>query len=271
MAELDEHVLEELYTWIDEVPLSRPKRELKRDFSDGVLVAEVVKHFHPNLVELHNYSSALAVNKKIINWHILNRKVFKRMGFEVNEDVIKNIVNCQPFAVEQLLLLLRRKIEQLSERRAKSDDPEVDQDELAYRQDPSLRRAVSNQLNSQRAKAPGAGANKSSGSIIGGRVVAPGGMKVSQKDTDGIHKQGDILIRQLLAEKDEQLNAKDETIEILQAKIGRLEQLLKLKDIRIEDLQARLTERITEMDQRMTAATMPPAQPPAPVPRSTIK
>src|SRR6218665_2094391 len=49
------------------------------------------------------------------------------MGFEVNEDVIKNIVNCQPFAVEQLLLLLRRKIEQLSERRAKSDDPEVDQ------------------------------------------------------------------------------------------------------------------------------------------------
>lgn len=65
-----------------------------------------------------------------------------------------------------------------------------------------------------RAKAPGAGANKSSGSIIGGRVVAPGGMKVSQKDTDGIHKQGDILIRQLLAEKDEQLNAKDETIEV---------------------------------------------------------
>lgn len=35
MAELDEHVLEELYTWIDEIPLSRPKRELKRDFSDG--------------------------------------------------------------------------------------------------------------------------------------------------------------------------------------------------------------------------------------------
>lgn len=49
------------------------------------------------------------------------------MGFEVNEDVIKNVVNCQPFAVEQLLLLLRRKIQQMSGRRAKSDDPEVDQ------------------------------------------------------------------------------------------------------------------------------------------------
>lgn len=27
--------LQELYTWIDEVPLSRPKRNITRDFSDG--------------------------------------------------------------------------------------------------------------------------------------------------------------------------------------------------------------------------------------------
>lgn len=266
MAELDEHVLEELYTWIDEIPLSRPKRELKRDFSDGVLVAEVVKHFHPNLVELHNYSSALAVNKKLINWHILNRKVFKRMGFEVNEDVIKNVVNCQPFAVEQLLLLLRRKIQQMSGRRAKSDDPEVDQDERAYGQEASLRRAVSNQLNSQRVKAPGA--NKSSGSIIGGRVVAPGDTMVPQKDSDSIHTQGDVMVRQLLEEKDQQLAAKDETIEILQAKIRRLEQLLKLKDIRIEDLQARLNEHEVD-DQATTSTAVPPTIPP--VPKGTSK
>lgn len=27
--------LQELYTWIDEVPLSRPKRNIARDFADG--------------------------------------------------------------------------------------------------------------------------------------------------------------------------------------------------------------------------------------------
>ena len=27
--------LQELYTWIDEVPLSRPKRNITRDFGDG--------------------------------------------------------------------------------------------------------------------------------------------------------------------------------------------------------------------------------------------
>lgn len=32
---LDEEGLQELYTWIDEINLSRPKRNIWRDFSDG--------------------------------------------------------------------------------------------------------------------------------------------------------------------------------------------------------------------------------------------
>jgi hypothetical protein len=32
---LDEDALQDLYTWIDEIPLSRPKRSIARDFSDG--------------------------------------------------------------------------------------------------------------------------------------------------------------------------------------------------------------------------------------------
>ena len=33
--------LTRLYTWVDGMNLSRPKRNIARDFSDGVLVAEV--------------------------------------------------------------------------------------------------------------------------------------------------------------------------------------------------------------------------------------
>lgn len=36
--------LTRLYTWVDEIELSRPKRNIARDFSDGVLVAEVRDH-----------------------------------------------------------------------------------------------------------------------------------------------------------------------------------------------------------------------------------
>lgn len=33
--ELDEQLLQDLYAWIDQIPLSRPKRRIERDFSDG--------------------------------------------------------------------------------------------------------------------------------------------------------------------------------------------------------------------------------------------
>ena len=35
MADIDEELLEDLYHWVDEIPLSRPKKDIRRDFSDG--------------------------------------------------------------------------------------------------------------------------------------------------------------------------------------------------------------------------------------------
>ena len=35
MADLSEEELQALYCWIDEIPLSRAKKNIARDFSDG--------------------------------------------------------------------------------------------------------------------------------------------------------------------------------------------------------------------------------------------
>lgn len=32
---LDDEELQKIYIWVDEIPLSRPKRHISRDFSDG--------------------------------------------------------------------------------------------------------------------------------------------------------------------------------------------------------------------------------------------
>ncbi len=36
-------------------------------------MAEVVAHFHPKLVEMHNYSAAHSIRQKVYNWQTLNR------------------------------------------------------------------------------------------------------------------------------------------------------------------------------------------------------
>ena len=40
---LDETLLHDLYSWIDQIPLSRPKRRIERDFSDGGFCRMIIK------------------------------------------------------------------------------------------------------------------------------------------------------------------------------------------------------------------------------------
>ncbi|XP_045424370.1 uncharacterized protein LOC123650033 isoform X2 [Lemur catta] len=107
-------VLRGLYAWLDGLPLSRPKRHLARDFSDGggaLMLAEIVKHFHPRLVDLHNYTPTCNTDQKLSNWHILNRKVFPKLSLCVSETDIRKVVASTPGAIEPILCALREKVE----------------------------------------------------------------------------------------------------------------------------------------------------------------
>ena len=81
-----------IYEWIDSLPLSRPKKNISRDFSDGGLLAEVIKHYYPKLVDVHNYPPASSSNQKCYNWSTLNSKTLHlpfRQGAQKNRSVIK--------------------------------------------------------------------------------------------------------------------------------------------------------------------------------------
>lgn len=103
----DEEELQRIYQWIDEIPLSRPKRNISRDFADGVLVAEVVAHYYPRMVELHNYPSANSFAQKLYNWQTLSKKVFKKIGLAMSKAEMEALSNAEPGAVEQLLKKLQ--------------------------------------------------------------------------------------------------------------------------------------------------------------------
>ncbi|CAL8101808.1 unnamed protein product [Orchesella dallaii] len=135
--------LEELYSWIDTVPLTRPKKNINRDFSDGgdmssdcnfqtkrifmiqylykafipqhlVSVAELVHFYMPRLIELHNYVNASSSAQKRINWSMLNRKVFVKLNLKLSEKVIDHIIEARQGAIEQVLWDLRKKVLELN-------------------------------------------------------------------------------------------------------------------------------------------------------------
>ena len=110
MSGLSDDELQKLYTWIDEIPLSRPKRNIGRDFADCVLVAEVISHYFPKIVQLHNYSAANSTPQKIYNWNTLNSKVLRKLGWQISKEDIEGIVTSQPHCIERFLHQLQFKM-----------------------------------------------------------------------------------------------------------------------------------------------------------------
>ncbi|KAJ1213265.1 hypothetical protein NDU88_000903 [Pleurodeles waltl] len=229
-AQFDEETLHDLYAWVDDIPLSRPKKSIARDFSDGVLAAEVVKHYFPKLVEMHNYVPANSMQQKLSNWTILNRKVLSRLNFSVPDDVVRKVAQCSPGVVELVLKTLRQKIEEKQKQSKETGDTP---------RDPGQTVEENNHVDSgsspkQKNNAPTSNAQ-------------PPVKSEPASTTKGQHgyaqaMNGDTSFRIQLAEKEQALLASQESLQILQAKVRRLEQLLHLKNVRIDDLTRRLQE-----------------------------
>uniref|UniRef100_A0A8C3SPH2 Sperm flagellar protein 1 n=1 Tax=Chelydra serpentina TaxID=8475 RepID=A0A8C3SPH2_CHESE len=221
--ELDEESLQELYGWVDAIPLSRPKKNITRDFSDGVLAAEVVKFYFPKMVEMHNYVPANSTQQKLSNWGHLNRKVLNKLNFSIPEDMIRKIVQCTPGMVELVLLPLRQKIEE------KQKQSKVASGTYQVSGAPGT-------CDSHPGPALGflpPQANKS-------LAVLPPPPPAPSCSAQAL--PGDTSFRIQLAEREQTLLACQETVQILQMKVRRLEHLLQLKNVRIDDLTRRLQQ-----------------------------
>uniref|UniRef100_A0A4X1V493 Sperm flagellar protein 1 n=1 Tax=Sus scrofa TaxID=9823 RepID=A0A4X1V493_PIG len=219
---VDEEALHQLYLWVDNIPLSRPKRNLSRDFSDGVLVAEVIKFYFPKMVEMHNYVPANSLQQKLSNWGHLNRKVLNKLNFSVPEDVMRKIAQCAPGVVELVLIPLRQRLEERQRRR---------------KQGTGSLQVPSHASLSQKARGEGAPDPQGGGQLRTGRLPGP-------RPSPGYSQtlQGDPSFVLQIAEKEQELLASQETVQVLQMKVRRLEHLLQLKNVRIEDLSRRLQQ-----------------------------
>ncbi|VDN11240.1 unnamed protein product [Dibothriocephalus latus] len=244
--ELDDEVLRELYTWVDAIPLSRPKKNIARDFSDGVLVAEVVKHFFPKYVDLHNFQTCNRVEAKRNNWLMLNWRIFNKFNFKLSDDVIDALINARPGTIEKLLLLLRSKInKQLEE-----VDPDTIDEEQFLHQKPSKMpispvniklAGQNNNVQTLRTDDFRDAAQKillQKNTKASRQLITP--TYSSSKPTVSTKADSDDNLRLLYEQKVQECLALEETVEILNAKIKRMAHLLELKDIRINELQANL-------------------------------
>ncbi|RLN47825.1 hypothetical protein BBJ28_00001741 [Nothophytophthora sp. Chile5] len=278
---LDDETLQRVYAWIDEIPLSRPKKSIARDFSDGILAAEVVAFYFPKFVQMHNYSAANSVKQKQYNWSTLNRthatprKVFKRLHIHLSKDDVDDLVQCRPGAVEHLLVKLQLKVCDIAnyrEKRPSSSLPPQTARQPADYVDDAGSEISTNMAASGTSHTGSSQATRyspASGKLTDARVDhlmkdlmlqdtcdGTGGMEPASTPTyaavhpldplgkghpmssEGSAKSEDMRLE--LAEKGSVIEDLRETVQILEMKVQKLEQLVRLKDGKIQTLVAKL-------------------------------
>ncbi|XP_044515204.1 sperm flagellar protein 1 [Gracilinanus agilis] len=238
-GEMDEEMLHQLYLWVDNIPLSRPKRNLSRDFSDGVLAAEVVKFYFPKMVEMHNYVPANSVQQKVNNWVHLNRKVLHKLNFSVPEDVIQKIAQCSPGVVELVLQPLRERLEERKRKRqGVGSSQELGPLEGSSYMDMGTLTSLGG-FSSFSNYAP-CFSQKNQTTVDGRKAGQLRAGKSLPTYSQTLQVEPNFLVQ--MAEKEQELLASQETVQVLQMKVRRLEHLLQLKNVRIDDLSRRLQQ-----------------------------
>ncbi|KAG9394909.1 sperm flagellar protein [Carpediemonas membranifera] len=207
---ITEEELQDLYHWIDAIELSRPKRNISRDFSDGVMAAEVIANFIPRIVELHNYQSASSTHAKRYNWETLQRKVLRRLHVRLPNDQITDIVNAVPGSIEPVLLDIRDAIEYYMANKASRSMSSRDDDQPEPREIPLS------------------------------QAMAPIKPRRQQREPEPDYAEQETM--EIMQEQEQRIGDLEEANKVLEIKVEKLQQLVKLKDSRIRALTDKLIE-----------------------------
>lgn len=216
--------LQKLYNWVDEIPLSRPKRNIARDFADGVLFAEIVNHYFPKIIEIHNYSAANSNVQKQYNWNTLNQKVLRKLGYNIHQTDVDDVIKASPGAVERVLMVLQEKITLAQNGVIKVGRPSV----AGGRDDDVVASVQEKRQPAVKAHPSPSHAQRASANAHGGHSLVE--RYQSEVDTE------------MLVEKEQNIAELKEMVSIMSEKIKKLEQLVRIKDSKIEALTQKCTK-----------------------------
>ncbi|KAI8115674.1 Sperm flagellar protein 1 [Lucilia cuprina] len=187
--------LNELKSWLQELQVTY--KNLNRDFSDALPVANLLKTFYPKLIDLHNYPPRNNTQLKLNNWETFNYKVLTKLGLQQNKNMLDKLSKGVAGAIEALLYDLMLMIKT---QKSKGDKPD-EQEQLWTENDDIMMVTV----------------NKKIGDAI---------VQVPQK----------MILFSIYEQVLRESQAKDGFVNTAQQKITHLENILKLKDERIEEL-----------------------------------
>ncbi|KAJ0049739.1 hypothetical protein NL108_000598 [Boleophthalmus pectinirostris] len=92
----------EVLQWILNLQLSFYPRNVRRDFSNGYLVADIFSRYYPKVFLLYSYKNGAALSIKQDNWRHI-QKFLQKLNINLSQDLINGTMHLEKGAAERLL------------------------------------------------------------------------------------------------------------------------------------------------------------------------
>lgn len=102
----------EVLKWLLSLDLSFPIKNVRRDFSNGYLVAEMMSWYYDKEIQLPSYNNGTSLQTKLGNWKQL-QKFFTKQKLAIANELVEGTIHCKPGAaialLERIYVLLTNK------------------------------------------------------------------------------------------------------------------------------------------------------------------
>jgi hypothetical protein len=244
----------EIYVWIDRLNLqSKPKKHFARDFSDGVLCAEILmkttcssssssfsrRSNTARMISMHNYPIKNSFKGKLENWELLNAKVLRspKIRCELTREEMSAVARSEKDAAERVLLKIKTAVEddfmsldhpdeRDGDREEEEEEEEQEQEQNTHKQRLAQSSANDEKNDDEKEKED---KEETKTTTTTTKLLSLKEATIKEEEEEKNHpRKSSLLSSSVIKEKDEAISRLTVKVDALTAKCAKLEQLLEL-------------------------------------------
>lgn len=256
----------EIYVWIDRLNLqSKPKKHFARDFSDGVLCAEILmkttcssssssfsrRSNTARMISMHNYPIKNSFKGKLENWELLNAKVLRspKIRCELTREEMSAVARSEKDAAERVLLKIKTAVEddfmsldhpderdgdreeeeEEEESNSETDEYEIEEEEEENTHKQRLAQSAANDDEKNDDEKEKEDKEETKTTTTTTKLLSLKEATIKEEEEEKNHpRKSSLLSSSVIKEKDEAISRLTVKVDALTAKCAKLEQLLEL-------------------------------------------